>query len=186
MPVDKVLGEIVFAGGRQIGNAIELEVLKEVSQSYLTQLWNNNAFRKEKIIKLMRLQIQFPSILHFAVIAIALISGLLWLRKDFNSAVSVFTAVLIVACPCALALSIPFTLGNTLRIFGKIGFYLKNTSIIEKLTKITTVVFDKTGTITKTGDTSIQFIGRTLTEYDRILVKAVVPAFNPYPEQEDL
>jgi Cu+-exporting ATPase len=51
---------------------------------------------------------------------------------------------------------------------------LKNTSIIEKLTKITTVVFDKTGTITKTGDTSIQFIGRTLTEYDGILVKAVV------------
>ena len=174
MPVDKVLGEIVFAGGRQIGNAIELEVLKEVSQSYLTQLWNNNAFRKEKDNKINEVANSISKYFTFAVIAIALISGVLWLRKDFNSAVSVFIAVLIVACPCALALSIPFTLGNTLRIFGKLGFYLKNTSIIEKLTKITTVVFDKTGTITKTGDTSIQFIGRTLTEYDRILVKAVV------------
>jgi Cu+-exporting ATPase len=174
MPVDKVLGEIVYAGGRQIGNAIELEVLKEVSQSYLTQLWNNNAFRKEKDNKINEVANSISKYFTFAVIAIALISGLLWLRKDINSAVSVFTAVLIVACPCALALSIPFTLGNTLRIFGKLGFYLKNTSIIEKLTKITTVVFDKTGTITKTGDTSIQFIGRTLTEYDGILVKAVV------------
>jgi len=41
----KVLGELVYAGGKQIGSAIELEVIKEVSQSYLTQLWNNEAFK---------------------------------------------------------------------------------------------------------------------------------------------
>ena len=40
-PVQKVLGEVVYAGGRQINEAIELEVIKPVSQSYLTSLWNN-------------------------------------------------------------------------------------------------------------------------------------------------
>ena len=158
IPVDKVLGEIIYAGGRQVGNAIEMEVIKEVSQSYLTQLWNNNAFGKERDNKFTEISDSISKYFTFIVIAIAIISGLYWLRTDLNTAVNVFTAVLIIACPCALALAIPFTLGNTLRIFGNIGFYLKNTSIIEKLTRISTVVFDKTGTITKTGDTKIQFL----------------------------
>jgi P-type E1-E2 ATPase len=60
----------------------------------------------------------------------------------------VFTAVLIVACPCALALTAPFTLGNMLRIYGRAKFYIKNATVIEQLAKVDTVVFDKTGTIT--------------------------------------
>src|SRR5690606_40483140 len=40
-PVQKVQGEIIYAGGRQIGAAIEVEVVKAVSQSHLTRLWNN-------------------------------------------------------------------------------------------------------------------------------------------------
>src|SRR5690606_15641941 len=44
-PVEKVLGEVVYAGGRQIGEAIELEVVKAVSQSYLTRLCNNESFK---------------------------------------------------------------------------------------------------------------------------------------------
>ena len=46
-PVQKVLGELIYAGGRQLDSAIELEVIKEVSQSYLTQLWNNDSFLKK-------------------------------------------------------------------------------------------------------------------------------------------
>src|SRR5690606_17371750 len=44
-PVEKVLGEIIYAGGRQIGEAIELEIVKPVSQSYLTNLWNNDNYK---------------------------------------------------------------------------------------------------------------------------------------------
>src|SRR5690606_2895972 len=44
-PIHKILGEIIYAGGRQIGEAIELEVVKPVSQSYLTRLWNNENYK---------------------------------------------------------------------------------------------------------------------------------------------
>src|SRR5690606_33938976 len=44
-PVDKVLGEVIYAGGRQTLEAIELEVVKPVSQSYLTRLWNHDNFK---------------------------------------------------------------------------------------------------------------------------------------------
>ncbi|WP_449438947.1 P-type ATPase [Pedobacter steynii] len=48
IPVKKTLGEIIYAGGRQLSGSIEMEVLKPVSQSYLTQLWNNSAFIESK------------------------------------------------------------------------------------------------------------------------------------------
>ena len=74
-------------------------------------------------------------------------------------AINVFTAVLIVACPCALALSTPFTLGNAMRIFGRNKFYLRNTSVIENLGKVDSIVFDKTGTITQLGKSDLDFYG---------------------------
>lgn len=46
--LSKVVGEMIYAGGLQVGESIELEGIKEVSQSYLTQLWNNDIFRKDK------------------------------------------------------------------------------------------------------------------------------------------
>jgi Cu+-exporting ATPase len=175
IPQDKVFGEIIYAGGRQIGNSIELEVLKGVSQSYLTQLWNNNAFLKERDSSITEISNIISKYFTFGILLISIVASLsMWMKTDFNTAVSVFTSVLIIACPCALALSVPFTLGNTLRIFGKLGFYLKNTSVVEKLSKITTIVFDKTGTITMTGNIKVQFFGkRQLTEYEKVLAKAL-------------
>ena len=80
---------------------------------------------------------------------------LYWIFIDVNTAFNVFTAILIVACPCALALTAPFTLGNVLRILGKRKFYLKNALVIEQLAKVDTIVFDKTGTITTNKKTAI-------------------------------
>jgi len=47
LPVKKEQGEIIYAGGKQTGGAIEIESIKEISQSYLTRLWNNKAKRDE-------------------------------------------------------------------------------------------------------------------------------------------
>ena len=89
-------------------------------------------------------------------------------------ALNVFTAVLIIACPCALALSAPFTLGNLLRIFGKKGFYLKNTQVIERLAKVNTAIFDKTGTITSHKKSSVHFDGDALSDEEQLVVKSVL------------
>lgn len=157
IPVEKKSGDIVFAGGKQIGSAIELDVIKEVNQSYLTQLWNDETFSKEHQTRLVTLANSVSKYFTLIVLSLAAISAGYWLRIDWRLAMNAFTAVLIVACPCALALSTPFTLGNTLRIFGRNKFYLKNTSVIEALAKITAVVFDKTGTITHSNKSTVRF-----------------------------
>jgi Cu+-exporting ATPase len=157
-PVEKVAGDVIYAGGMHLGSQSELEIIKEVSQSYLTQLWNDDAFNKQTgLSKMTTLANTVSRYFTFIVLAIASLSAMYWLPDNITLALNAFTAVLIVACPCALALSTPFTLGNTLRIFGKNKFYLKNVSVIESMAKIGVIVFDKTGTLTFTAGAKGQF-----------------------------
>lgn len=171
-PVNKVLGEIIYAGGRQVGEAIELEVVKPVSQSYLTRLWNNEAFT-EKDNKIQNFNDSLAKYFSLAMFIIAISAAAFWfLQNDTARAWNAFTAVLIVACPCVLSLSTPFTLSAVLSIFDKNRFYLKNTDIVEQLARIDTIVFDKTGTITSPDSVGLSFSGN-LTEEEKIMVASL-------------
>lgn len=174
VPVSITEGDLVYAGGRQTGSAVELEVVKQVSQSYLTQLWNNDAFQKQEDTFFTQFSNKLSKYFTIVILAIALAASLFWLSEGLSAALTVFTAVLIVACPCALAMSTPFTLGNTLRIFGRNKLYLKNTNTVENLSKITDVVFDKTGTITQSGSAEVRFVGDNLTDYQTSLITSLV------------
>lgn len=156
LPMSKVLGEIIYAGGRQTGEAIEMEVIKPVSQSYLTQLWNNEAFSRRQDNRIRTFNEKVSKYFTIVLLVIAFGSLLFWLPTDTRRALAAFTAVLIVACPCALALSTPFTMSAALSIFDKNHFYLKNTAVVEQLARINTIVFDKTGTITLADDAKIK------------------------------
>jgi Cu+-exporting ATPase len=164
--VPRRAGETVYAGGRQVGSAIELEIMKDVSHSYLTQLWNDDAFKNKEQASSAQLANTVSRYFTPIVILIATIAAAYWIRTDIHRAMNAFTAVLIITCPCALALSTPFTLGNVIRILGRHGIYLKNTFIIEKLTKIQAIIFDKTGTITNKKELNIHYTGATLTDME--------------------
>src|SRR5690606_7561772 len=131
--VRKQSGDKLFAGGKQMGGAIEMEALKSVSQSYLTQLWSNDVFSTDKNKGFKNITDSISKYFTIVILLIAFGAGGFWLWYDPSKAMNVFTAILIIACPCALAMSAPFTLGNLLRIFGKKKFYLKNASVIEQL-----------------------------------------------------
>jgi Cu+-exporting ATPase len=172
-PVTKKAGDYIYAGGRQIGAQIELAVQKPVSQSYLTQLWNNEAFAKEKHTPVTRLAAGFSRYFTFITLSIAIGAAIFWFFTDRSVVWNAFTAVLIVACPCALSLSMPFTMENTMRIFGKNGFYVKNTGVIQHLAALTHIVFDKTGTLTQSKDSTVEFIGNPLSGEEKQLIKSV-------------
>ncbi|MEY4462420.1 MAG: hypothetical protein RLY98_960 [Bacteroidota bacterium] len=178
IPITKKSGDKVFAGGKQIGKMIEMEVLYSVSQSYLTQLWSNDVFQKNVEQKHKTITDQISRYFTPILLLIAFVSFSYWILKDTNTAFNVFTAVLIVACPCALALTAPFTFGNILRILGKKKFYLKNALVIEQLAKVDTIVFDKTGTITTNKKSNIAFQGNSISEEDLVLIKNVLRASN--------
>jgi P-type Cu+ transporter len=176
-PINKNSGDKCYAGGKIIGKPVEVEVLLSVEQSYLTQLWSNEVFQKKQEETYQTITNQVSKYFTPALLFIAFAGLFYWLTVDTLTAFNVFTAVLIVACPCALALTAPFTLGNALRILGRKKMYLKNAQVIENLAKIKRVVLDKTGTITTAKKRNIEIHGN-FTEEEKEELAVVFSASN--------
>lgn len=175
--VSKKPGDKIFAGGKQSGSVLELEVIKNVDQSYLTQLWNKEAFKKKET-GLDSITNTISKYFTFIILGISLLSAIYWIRVDFEKMFQVVSAILIVACPCALALSAPFTFGHVMRILGRNKFYVKDTLTIERLAKVDTLVFDKTGTITHSKKSDIQYEGVELQDFDKENIKSLLKNSN--------
>ncbi|WP_282044115.1 heavy metal translocating P-type ATPase [Winogradskyella flava] len=169
--VSKHSGDKLFAGGKQTAGVIELEAIKSIEQSYLTQLWSNDVFNKNKEDGFTTITNNISKHFTIAILTIAAIATTFWLFTDASKALNVFTAVLIIACPCAIALSAPFTFGNLLRIFGKLKFYIKNACVIEQLAQINTIIFDKTGTITSNKNCNAEYDGESLSDSESLVLK---------------
>ena len=169
-PVNINRGALVYAGGKQMGSAVELETVGEMSQSYITRLWNNEVFNTKKNPDRSFIH---PLSRYFTIVlfTIAMATAVFWWANDPSKIWPAVTAVLIVACPCSLLLSATFTYGNMLRIFGKNKLYLKNAAVIETLAKINTIVFDKTGTITHPFQSGIEYKGIPLSNAEIHAVK---------------
>jgi Cu+-exporting ATPase len=144
--IKKVKGDLIYAGGKLIGQYITLKALSSSDRSQITQLWNEVKNKKEHN-PLISYQDKISYFFLIILISLATVSSIIWYFIEPSMIPKVLISILIVACPCALALSAPFTLGNISRILGRKGLYIKNTSVIEALLSITTIVFDKTGTL---------------------------------------
>ncbi|MET7029618.1 heavy metal translocating P-type ATPase [Sediminicola luteus] len=177
-PVYKQPGDKIYAGGKQLSGAFEMEALKSVPQSYLTRLWGNAIFQKDRTNSFRTLTDRIGKRFTVGVLTIAFTAALFWLFIDSGKLINVFTAVLIIACPCAIALAAPFTLGNMLRIFGHKKFYLKDSQTIERLAQVDMAIFDKTGTITTAKKGTVSYQGMDLTVAEESLLKNTLRASN--------
>lgn len=165
--------DLLYAGGRNTSVAFDVQVVKEVSQGYLTSLWNQADFHSEtkSFSTIIDEVSRFFSV---GILSIAFLTLGFWLWVDSSQAINAFTAVLIIACPCALALSMPFTAGNVSRILGKMGFFVKHANVLETIAKTDKIIFDKTGTLTKGSQFDVKYEGRELDVDTLSLIKATV------------
>lgn len=172
-PVAVSSGAHIYAGGKQNGETIEISLTRRVNTSYLTQLWNDEAFKSKAKGHVSLLADRAGRYFTAVILGVAGLAFLYWAPSDISKAINAFTAVLIIACPCAVALSIPFTMGNVLRILGRNRFYVKNTNVLEAFSAVQAVVFDKTGTITNLSKNAVHFIGKHLTGAEQIALKSL-------------
>lgn len=139
-------GEDIKAGGLVENSSIFIQSENSAKESYLMKLWQEledikSSDKKEKF--------PFAFIFSIIVILLAIITFFIWLPTSFDLAILHMTSILIVACPCALALSKPYTLSNAQRILSKHGLFLKKSETLEKFYDIEHIIFDKTGTLTQ-------------------------------------
>ena len=171
-PIEILKGNVVYAGGIQKGRLIQLEVVKPVGQSYITELWNNPLLNNKKNTEKSFVH---PWSQYFTIVlfTIALSSGIYWYFVNPHHILPAVTAVLIVACPCSLLLTVTFTYGNVLRWLGKSKLYCKNASVIEAMDSIDTIVFDKTGTLTNHDSAQLEYFGKALSNAELIAIKSI-------------
>ena len=173
IPVVKEVGEIIYAGGKQLGEKLELIVIKKVSQSYLTNLWNKDVFKEEK--KEAGFLHSLSNYFTIIVFIISAVAAIYWLSKgDVTTMWNALTTILIIACPCALLLSSTFTNGNVLRILSKNKFYLRHPNVIGDMAGINHIVFDKTGTLTQSKKLEVQYFGTTISKKNKILLASLL------------
>ncbi|MGE0588373.1 MAG: heavy metal translocating P-type ATPase [Cyclobacteriaceae bacterium] len=170
-PVDVKAGELIYAGGRIVGQPALMTIAKETSQSHLTNLWNNEAFTKPESRNYKTLMDKVAHVFTWSVLGLALATGFFWWWFNSEHVWLIVTSVLMVACPCALALAAPFTYGSMLRVFGRNGLYLKSADVVENMAAVDAIIFDKTGTITH-GSKNISWKG-TITKEELQMVRSV-------------
>ena len=173
IPVLKEMGEICYAGGKQTEGNIELLVVKEVAQSYLTKLWNREEFRETTEKKDRSFVHLLSRYFTYIVFIIAAITAFYWWQHDSLRIWPAVTSIFIIACPCALLLSNTFTNGNILTILARNQLFLRNAETIEEMASIDHIVFDKTGTLTASREQDIEYIGKALSPEEILLVGAL-------------
>lgn len=170
VPVQKEMGEMIYAGGRQTAGNIEMLTVKEVTQSYLTRLWNSNDRQEEKGKSFVH---KISRYFTLVVFAIALSAAMYWQAHDPAKIWPAVTAIFIIACPCALLLANSFTNGHILRILSRNRFYLRKAGVIEDITRVTHIVFDKTGTLTDPDEQKMGYEGTPLSVSQKARVAAL-------------
>jgi Cu+-exporting ATPase len=176
-PVPLRFGETVRAGGRVLDRSIRLRVLREPSHSQLARFWSNQVFVTPKTYWLVDAAARFGQWFTVGAVALAASGFIAW-WPDASASLSVATAVLIIACPCALTLAAPITLGTAMGVLGTRGLYLKHPAVALDLSRVDTVVFDKTGTLTAGGRPAVEHDGlshRGLTMVRRLAAESVHP-----------
>lgn len=155
--------EKIYAGGKNLGASVKVRVIELVDQGYLTRLWEE----KEGNVNEDDRSLLTDRIGSYFTLTILLIAGAtlgFWLWVDPGMAMNAFTSVLIIACPCVIALSIPFTYGTLLSLLAGRGIYVKSTRTLEQIQNADTIIFDKTGTLTSGKQPEISFEGPPLSQ----------------------
>ena len=167
-PVQARPGELVYAGGRVNDAAIELLAINTFNQSGFNQLWNNAVFKKEKLSQSIYID-RLGKYFSFLVLGVALLAFIYWQYTQPAIAWNAATAILIVACPCALLLSSSFTYGHLIQRFAQEKLFVKNANVLEVMPTINHIVFDKTGTLTTPMEDNIKIRSAWWNDEERII-----------------
>ncbi len=152
IPVERAEGDPVIGGTINKYGSIEFRAMAVGRETLLARIAQQVEDAQGTKAPIQSLADRIASVFVPAVIVIALVTFVVWygfLGAPFASALVNFIAVLIIACPCALGLATPTVIMVGTGVGARLGILIKNAEALERLRKVTTIVFDKTGTITE-------------------------------------
>ena len=149
LPCRRNLGETVMAGSLIRDGQIEFRIDRLGQSTTLSGIVRLLDQARQFRPRLARLADRIAGVFVSVVLSAAAVAGLIWWQIDASQALSVALAVLVVSCPCALALGTPVALASATRGLARLGILIHRPDALEALPKLTHLVFDKTGTLTE-------------------------------------
>lgn len=148
IPVLKRAEDFIESGSINLESVLILRVQKTGSQTLLSQIITLIQNADNSKAPLGMLADKVAGVFVPVMIAIALLAGIFWwIVRDFSMGVDIFVSVLVISCPCALGLATPMAFLNARGVANKMGVFFKTSASLQALSKITHIVFDKTGTL---------------------------------------
>ncbi len=150
LPVDKSVGDEVFCGTMNCFGSIDIEAVKAGSDSSLQRLIDMVKEAEQKKAPMQRIVDKWAEWL----VPISLLTAILTTVISYNMGIEQMDAlmrgvtILVVFCPCALALATPTSIMAAIGQATKFGVIVKSGEALEKMGKVDTIAFDKTGTLT--------------------------------------
>ncbi len=151
LPIQKQIGDLVTGATMNKQGALQVEATKVGRETALASIIRMVEQAQSSRAPVQRLADQISAIFVPIVVLIALITFGIWVAAGGGWTVALLrlTAVLIISCPCAMGLATPLSIMVGMGKGAENGILFKNASALETAHKITTVVLDKTGTITQ-------------------------------------
>jgi Cu+-exporting ATPase len=151
MPVEKAIGAPVYSGTINLNGSLVMIAEKVGEDTALARIIRLVEEAQSSKAPIARLADQVSAVFVPVVMGIALIVAFGWLiaGHTITFALTVFVSVLTIACPCALGLATPTAVMVGTGKGAELGILIKSGEALETVHKIHTVLFDKTGTITK-------------------------------------
>lgn len=150
MPVDALVGMNVLSGSTLLSGSITVEVNKVFADSTISKILELVQSSGERKAKTEKFITKFARIYTPTVFAIGVLYALIYglISSEWAGAIQKGLSILVVACPCAIVISVPLAFFAGIGLASKIGIVIKGANYIDSLCKIGTVFIDKTGTLT--------------------------------------
>ncbi len=172
IPVYKDVGSEVIGGSINLDGRVVTEVTRVGEDTTISQIIRLVTDAQDKKAPISKMADKVSLYFVPAVIVIAILSAAAWAiaGKDFPFVLNVFVGVLVISCPCALGLATPTAVMVASGKGAELGLLFKGGEALESIGRVSTVVFDKTGTVTEGRPALIHFevVGEAL-EKDRVL-----------------
>ncbi|GHE83872.1 heavy metal translocating P-type ATPase [Thalassotalea profundi] len=180
-PVDKKVGDNVFAGTVNGDGNITIEVKHNSQHSFLSQLIRLSETSQAHKPKLAKLSDKIAQYFVAIILLCAILTALYWQQHLPEEAFWITLSVLVATCPCALSLATPTALTCATTRLNKDGIMIKSGHVMETVPKLNCIAFDKTGTLTS-GDFEIYQCNVIDENLDKTSVLAISAALESYSE----
>lgn len=142
VPIDMGQGDQVFAGTLNMQGYVEVEVTKRVEETSISKIVDLLREAEQSKTPTMKLIERYTS--YYLPFVLVIAGSVLFITQDISRVI----AVLVVSCPCAQLLASSTAMVSSLANASRNGILIKNSSFLEVMGNVKTIIFDKTGTLT--------------------------------------